>query len=169
MFGQLIACFVGVGISKLFALNPNAEHYAYLGGALACSTTTFFMVLTKTVHPPAGATALLAVTNTQTRQLGWFLFPVIILGVSLMQTAALVINNIQRRFPVYWWTPQSLAPSRRDEERPEKETPSVPSHYDGESEVPRRIVLEHGDIQVPNGVYLTADEREALRKISKRL
>lgn len=67
------------------------------------------MAFTKTVHPPAGATALLAVVDDAIIDLGWFLIPVVLLGCALMLVAALVINNIQRRFPIYWWTPEDLA------------------------------------------------------------
>ncbi|KAJ5223507.1 hypothetical protein N7468_008049 [Penicillium chermesinum] len=169
-FGQMIACLIGVGVTKLFALDHNAENYTSLGGALACGVTTALMLITKTVHPPAGATALLAVTNPEVKKLGWFLFPVMLLGITLMQAAALIINNIQRRFPLYWWTSQPLSRSRlHDEERPEKEIPSVPSHYDSDSEPSRRLVIERGDFVVPDGMFLSEQERLTLRRISQRL
>ncbi|KAJ6007630.1 hypothetical protein N7540_011606 [Penicillium herquei] len=167
---QMIACLVGVGISKLFALNPNAENYTSLGGALSCGLTTVIMVLTNTVHPPAGATALLAVTNSQTAGLGWFLFPVMILGVTLMQAAALIINNIQRRFPLYWWTPRPLSRQHRvDLEKHEKEGSDVPSQYEDSLNEPRRLVVERDYMQVPDGIYLTAFERDVLAKIQERI
>lgn len=70
------------------------------------------MGLTKTVHPPAGATALLAVVDANLARLGWFLIPVMMLGCTLMLAVALLINNLERQFPLYWWTSQTLAPSR---------------------------------------------------------
>ncbi|KAJ5573581.1 uncharacterized protein N7459_008008 [Penicillium hispanicum] len=171
-FSQMFACLIGVGISKLFALNPNAESYTELGGALACGLTTAVMLLTDTVHPPAGATALLAVTNSETAGLGWYLFPVMILGIVLMQAAALIINNIQRRFPLYWWTSQPLSRSRPPdaEKAHHKEAPSEPSHYeDSLTDVPRRLVVEPGDIFVPDGVFLSEAEREVLERIRERI
>ncbi|KAJ5737549.1 uncharacterized protein N7483_002674 [Penicillium malachiteum] len=169
-FSQMIACLVGVSISKLFALNPNAENYTSLGGALSCGLTTVIMVLTNTVHPPAGATALLAVTNSQTAGLGWFLFPVMILGVTLMQATALIINNIQRRFPLYWWTPRPLSQQHRvDLEKYEKAGSDVPSQYEDSLNEPRRLVVERDDMQVPNGIYLTEFERDVLDKIQERI
>lgn len=170
-FSQMIACLVGVGISKLFALNPNAENYTELGGALACGVTTAIMVLTGTVHPPAGATALLAVTNAQTVGLGWFLFLVMILGITLMQSAALLVNNIQRRYPVYWWTSQSLSRPRDtdvDSDR-EKKGQAGSQYEDSLTDVPRRLVVERGDIWLPNGVFVSAEERQVLDRISARL
>ena len=166
----MIACLVGVAISKLFALNPNAENYTYLGGALSCGVTTLFMVLTNTVHPPAGATALLAVTNSQTVGLGWFLFPVMILGITLMQAAALIINNIQRRFPLYWWTPRVLSRQQRlDIEKHEKEAPDAPSQYEDSLDEPRQLVVNRSNVFVPEGVHLTATEREVLARIQDRI
>lgn len=67
------------------------------------------MALTKTVHPPAGATALLAVVDDTLIHIGWFMLPVMLLGCALMLGVALVINNLERRFPVYWWTPEDLS------------------------------------------------------------
>lgn len=170
-FSQIIACVVGVGISKLFALNPNAENYTELGGALACGVTTALMVLTGTVHPPAGATALLAVTNAQTVGLGWFLFPVMILGVTLMQSAALVVNNIQRRYPLYWWTSQPLSRARElDAESDREKRTQTGSQYEVSlTDVPRRLVVERGEVWVPNGVFVSAEERLVLDRISTRL
>jgi CBS-domain-containing membrane protein len=59
------------------------------------------MLLTSTVHPPGGATALLAVTKKQIASLGWFLLPIMMLGVVLMQAVALIVNNIHRQYPLY--------------------------------------------------------------------
>lgn len=95
-------------MGKLFLLSDNFEDIKWLGGALACASATALMALTKTVHPPAGATALLAVVDPTLIQVGWFLIPVMLLGCSLMLGAALVINNIERQFPVYWWAPEDL-------------------------------------------------------------
>ena len=168
----MIACLIGVSISKLFALSPNAGSYVELGGALACGLTTAVMLLTNTVHPPAGATALLAVTNSQTMGLGWFLFPLMMLGIVLMQAAALIINNIQGHFPLYWWTPRPLSRSRLPdtEKIHPKESLSEPSHYEESlTDVPRRLVIERGEVLVPYGVILSAEEREVLENISERI
>ncbi|KAJ5381761.1 uncharacterized protein N7496_004189 [Penicillium cataractarum] len=173
-FSQMWACLMGIGISKLFALSPHAQQYTELGGALACGLTTAAMLLTGTIHPPAGATALLAVTNEQMAGLGWFLFPVMMLGVVLMQVVALIVNNIQRQYPLYWWTSHPLARRQIQDEEKEnihrKAGSDVPSHYEESlTDVPRRIVLERGEIFVPDGVFLSAEEREVLEKISDRI
>lgn len=163
---------MGISISKLFALSPHAEQYTSLGGALACGLTTAAMLLTGTVHPPAGATALLAVTNEQMAGLGWFLFPIMMLGVVLMQVVALIVNNIQRQYPLYWWTSHPLSRKKAEDEEKvhHKAGSDVPSHYEESlTDVPRRIVIERGEILVPDGVFLSVGERQVLEKISDRI
>lgn len=71
------------------------------------------MALTKTVHPPAGATALLAVVDDTLIHIGWFMLPVMLLGCALMLGVALLVNNLERRFPIYWWTPEDLSKGRK--------------------------------------------------------
>ena len=68
------------------------------------------MSITKTIHPPAGATALLAATSPEITRLGWYLLPLVLLGSTLMLVSACLINNIHRQFPIYWWTPVELGP-----------------------------------------------------------
>ena len=108
--GHFLSAVVGIGITKLFALLPPAqfEDLRWLAGALAVGTSSVVMGATKTVHPPAGATALLAATSLEITSLGWYLLALILLGSTLMLASACVINNIHRRFPVYWWTPVNL-------------------------------------------------------------
>lgn len=66
------------------------------------------MGVTKTVHPPAGATALLAATSPEITALGWYLLALVLLGSTLMLASACIINNIHRQFPMHWWTPVDL-------------------------------------------------------------
>lgn len=66
------------------------------------------MTLTDTVHPPAGATALLAVTDPAVARLRWALVPLVLLGAAAVLAVACLVNNCQRRFPLYWWTPRHV-------------------------------------------------------------
>ncbi|KAG5975234.1 hypothetical protein E4U58_001638 [Claviceps cyperi] len=104
--GQVISAFTGIAMAKLFQLSDRFTDIQWVGGALACASATALMALTKTVHPPAGATALLAVVDVNLVRIGWFLLPVMLLGCALMLVVALLVNNIERRFPIYWWTPE---------------------------------------------------------------
>ena len=108
VIGQVLSSVVGIAVAKLFQMSDKFEEIRWVAGALACAAATAIMALTKTVHPPAGATALLAVANQDVTQLGWFLIPVMLLGLGLMLCVALIINNIERQFPIYWWTPEDL-------------------------------------------------------------
>ncbi|WPJ63949.1 hypothetical protein SMAC4_09220 [Sordaria macrospora] len=106
ILGQLLSCIVGISIAKLFALSPNFESIRWLGASLACASATAVMALTGTVHPPAGATALMAVLDDKVQGLGWFLMAPVMLGCVIMLVCALLVNNIRRRFPFYWWSPE---------------------------------------------------------------
>lgn len=176
VLSQLLASIIGIGIGKLFALNPSAHAMPQLGGALACALTTALMVLTNTVHPPAGATALLAVTEGY--PIGWFLVPIMLLGCVLMQAVALVVNNLQRRFPVYWWSvgevsrPRSRSGSRVvDEEKGGEKDGHGQSSSDSavtDTETPR-VVIQEGMVYVPDDLWVTAEEMEVLERISGRI
>lgn len=181
VIGQLIASVVGVGICKLFALSPHFESIRWIGGALACAIATALMALTKTVHPPAGATALLAVVSNDSLPLGWLLVPMILLGAALMLIVALVINNIQRKFPQYWWSPEDLSPDSKRGKITEDDgkhvqgadleknlSISLPSHSEGSFDQPQ-ILIRRGTVHVPSHIYLTPEEKTLLEELSDRL
>ena len=63
------------------------------------------MQVTKTTHPPAGATALLAAVNAEVYNISWYYLPVVLLSSMLVLATALLLNNIQRRYPVFWLEP----------------------------------------------------------------
>lgn len=63
------------------------------------------MQATGTVHPPAGATALLAAVDRDVRGLGWFLVPVTGVCGGVVLVSACLVGNLQRRWPVFWWVP----------------------------------------------------------------
>lgn len=117
VLGHFFSAIVGVGITKLFLHLPpeRFNDLEWLAGALAVGVASVVMSVTKTVHPPAGATALLAATNLEVRQLGWWLLPLVLLSAMLMLASALLLNNFAgRKFPVYWWTPVDLKALREE-------------------------------------------------------
>jgi CBS domain-containing membrane protein len=65
------------------------------------------MQLTETLHPPGGASALIAVTMQPA--LPWshfmFIFVPALTGAFVMLFVALIANNIapKRTYPSYWW------------------------------------------------------------------
>ncbi|KAK2766089.1 hypothetical protein FQN54_007604 [Arachnomyces sp. PD_36] len=185
--GQIIALIVGVSLSKLFALNSRYEELLWLVGALSCATTTTLMTLTSTVHPPAGATALLIAVDPKAIAMGWFIFPVVLLGIALMLSTALVLNNIQRQFPRHWWTPQDLRRKRTLEqiegvtegEGGKNKIGSADSsggeNYESSMEeggivMPEEgVMVRRGQVLVAYGVELSETEREVLAQISNRI
>jgi len=108
MGGHFIGALVGVIITKLVHLVPTEERFqqlTWLAGSLSCATSLVIMQMTATTHPPAGATALLAAVNDDIRAIGWYYLPVVLLTSSLALVIALMLNNIQRRYPVFWFEP----------------------------------------------------------------
>ncbi|KAK5125425.1 hypothetical protein LTR85_000534 [Meristemomyces frigidus] len=109
IFGQTISALVGVSIAKLFQLNaPFFAEYEWVAGAVGCACASLLMSITNTVHPPGGATAILASTSAEIIALGWMFIPLVLLGSVLMMTVALIFNNTLRQYPMYWWTPQDV-------------------------------------------------------------
>jgi CBS-domain-containing membrane protein len=170
ILGQIIASIVGVGICKLFLLSPHFESIRWIGGALACAAATAIMSLTKTVHPPAGSTALLAVVTDEVIPLGWWMVPMALLGSVLMVSVGLIVNNIQRTFPIYWWTPEDLT-GHKPSDVESKLTPMASSSTQGtdyhSSEMP--ILIRPGQVIVPDHVYVTEEEKTYLEELSGRL
>lgn len=137
VFGHFFSAVVAVGITKLFEHLPphRFEDLRWLAGALAVGVASMVMSFTKTVHPPAGATALLAATNVEIQELGWWLLPLVLLAATLMLASALLLNNLfGRRFPVYWWTPVDVKALREERKQGKTTVPDVEkgSHRDGE-------------------------------------
>ena len=91
------------------SLNRNLERAEILELAktdLAVATAIAVMHATKTLHPPGGATALIAVIgSTKIHNLG-YLYVVLPVGIGalLMLVIALLINNIPRKrsYPEFW-------------------------------------------------------------------
>jgi len=112
ILGQGIAAAIGVAITKLFAYLPpdQFEDLRWLAGALAVGLSSAVMGMTKTIHPPAGATSLLAATSVGVSDLGWLLIPIVMGTSAIMVFVGLIVNNIQRQFPLWWWTELPLTP-----------------------------------------------------------
>ncbi|KXN83517.1 hypothetical protein AN958_01341 [Leucoagaricus sp. SymC.cos] len=98
----------GIIITKLFQLLPNEERFdelAWLAASLACATSIVVIQVTQSMHPSAGATALLPATNKEIRDIERYCLPVMLLTSVLACAVALITNNVQRRYPVFWLTP----------------------------------------------------------------
>lgn len=99
--GHVISAFVGVAAWQLLGGT------IWLAAAAAVSLAIAAMLATGTVHPPGGATALIAVIGgQQVHNLGWF-YPLVPVGAGtlVLLAVALVVNNIpaDRSYPEYWF------------------------------------------------------------------
>lgn len=118
------------------------------------------MTLTKTIYPPAGATALVAATNPVVTELGWFLVPIMVLGNVLMLGCACVVNNVQRRWPLYWWTDADLTASREGDVEGVKEI----KNQGGE-----KIAVTAERVDVPVWMAISEEEDRILHMLRARL
>jgi CBS-domain-containing membrane protein len=103
MLGQLIAALIGVTAYKLLS------HHVGLAAAVAVATTIVVMQLTGAVHPPAGATALIAVLGpAQVHRLGYeYVLTPVLAGALILLVIAIIVNNLSsnegRHYPQTWW------------------------------------------------------------------
>ncbi len=94
--GHVISAFIGVTVNYLVPI-------PWVAAALAVSTSIVLMQVTKTLHPPGGATALIATIGSEKiKGLGyWYVFSPILTGVMILLMVALFVNNItpKRSYP----------------------------------------------------------------------
>ncbi|MCJ1332892.1 hypothetical protein MMC10_009586 [Thelotrema lepadinum] len=110
--GHFISALVGLCITKLFRFLPSEQYseLLWLIASLCTAVAIVAMQLTKTTHPPAGATALLPATSPEIWSLSWYFLPIVLLSSVFVLITALIINNIQRRYPVFWISPSVPRP-----------------------------------------------------------
>jgi len=90
--GQLISAFIGVTIYKL------VPEILWVAAPLAVATSIVVMQITKTLHPPGGATALIAVIGTEKIiSLGYYyVISPVFMGTMILFVTALIFNNISK-------------------------------------------------------------------------
>lgn len=98
--GHVFSAIIGVASYQL--LSP----HMWLASSVAVATAIAFMHATKTLHPPGGATALIAVIGSEKIHDLGYLYAVIPVGAGavIMLIVALVVNNLckTRRYPEFW-------------------------------------------------------------------
>ena len=101
--GHVLSALIGVTLYRYLPLDIN------MLGALAVSLSIVAMHFTSTLHPPGGATALIAVINgAQLHNLGYmFVVTPIATGAIILLIIALIVNNLsnnpKRHYPRYWF------------------------------------------------------------------
>ncbi len=98
--GHMISAAIGVTTFKLLPAP------LWMASAVAVATSIAIMHATKTLHPPGGATALIAIIGSQKIHDLGYLYVLIPAGIGpfIMLIVALLVNNIpkNRRYPEFW-------------------------------------------------------------------
>lgn len=96
--GHVVSAIVGVTVGLLL------PDIIWLTAPLAVASSIVCMQVTRTLHPPGGATALIAVTGgTKIASLGyWYVLSPVLSGTIILLLVALLFNNItpKRHYPV---------------------------------------------------------------------
>lgn len=95
IFGHLISAVTGVTAYGLLGLT-------WWSAAVATALAIALMLVTKTAHPPGGATALVAVLSKASPM---YIFTPVAVGVIILIVIALITNNLspRRNYPKYWF------------------------------------------------------------------
>ncbi len=98
--GHIISAIIGVTCYKIF------PSQMWLASSLAVATSIALMHATKTLHPPGGATSLIAVIGSSKIHSLGYLYAIVPVGLGavIMLVVALLVNNIHknRRYPHFW-------------------------------------------------------------------
>jgi CBS-domain-containing membrane protein len=99
--GHIVSALVGVAAFKLLG------DHLWLAEATAVASAIALMHLTKTLHPPGGATALIAVIGGEkVHSLGFnYALAPVGAGATIMVLIAVLVNNVpaSRRYPEIWF------------------------------------------------------------------
>ncbi len=99
--GHVISAFIGVICQKLIGGN------VWLAAMCALSLSVMAMLITRTVHPPGGATAMTAVIGgKRVYDLGFlYVLVPVALGAFILLAVGLIVNNLSRKrqYPAYWF------------------------------------------------------------------
>lgn len=92
VFGHLFSALIGVSVQHFL---PGT---LWLAAALAVSLSIVAMQMTRTMHPPGGASALIAtIGSDHIKELGFgYVLSPVMSGVAILLLVALVVNNIPR-------------------------------------------------------------------------
>ena len=90
--GHVLSAIIGVTIAKFM------PDIIWITAPLAVSVSIILMQYTKTLHPPGGATALIAIIGTEKiKELGYmYVFSPVLSGVFILFVVALITNNMTK-------------------------------------------------------------------------
>jgi hypothetical protein len=99
--GQFFSAVVGCVCRDIFPDSVN-----WVAAPVGVGVAVLVMQITRTVHPPGGATALLLASQVpHGRWASWIGVPAVMIGSLGMLVIALLMNLIApgRRYPTFWW------------------------------------------------------------------
>jgi CBS-domain-containing membrane protein len=98
--GHIFSAIIGVTAYQMLNV------HTWLAAAVAVATAIAVMHATKTLHPPGGATALIAVIGGGSVHKLGYLYAILPAGAGamIMLLVALLVNNVprSRRYPEFW-------------------------------------------------------------------
>jgi hypothetical protein len=101
--GNSLAAVIGISYWYIFTAIGG---YLWIGAALAVATSIAAMHVTKSLHPPAGATALIAVMDPTVASVQgyWYVLVPVLIGEAVLLLVALIVDNLSKiqRYPEFW-------------------------------------------------------------------
>jgi len=98
--GHVLSAVIGVASYQMF------NEHMWLASSVSVATAVALMHATKTLHPPGGATALIAVIGGEKIHNLGFSYAIVPVGAgaAVMLVIALLVNNVakNRRYPEFW-------------------------------------------------------------------
>jgi len=108
--GHVLSALVGISVRLAFveiSARLAVPYPGWIAAAVAVACAIALMHLTGTLHPPGGATALIALSGGPKVEALGYLFALIPVGAGavVLILVAVVFNNLvkNRRYPEYWW------------------------------------------------------------------
>ena len=95
-FGHLFSALIGVTVAYSFNILGMLDDLRWLACAVSVSVSILAMMLTGTIHPPGGATALICTISGYTSLV--YVFRPIMLGVVTLLILALMLHEIGVHF-----------------------------------------------------------------------
>ncbi|KAF2666264.1 HPP-domain-containing protein [Microthyrium microscopicum] len=187
ILGHSLSAIIGVAIAKAFQSYGNSsQSLEWIVAPFACAVASTVMTMTNTIHPPGGATAILAVADPTIIALGWIFVPLVLLSCIMMIAVAIILNNIQRRYPLWWWTPHETGRAWKSwvsngrNKAPDVEKYLAHSRSLAGSEAGLEILAQttleeaivvsvDGVLNIPHSMELEDQERALLEKLVCRL
>jgi CBS-domain-containing membrane protein len=97
--GHVVSAIVGVTVAKFI------PDILWIAAPFAVSSSIVLMQMTKTLHPPGGATALIAIIGSpKIKELGyWYVLYPVLTGSLILLIIALIVNNMtsNRQYPTH--------------------------------------------------------------------